>query len=328
MEQIKEFDIHDQTIDMKLAKGFQINDYQMQLIHKDEKMLCMRRDKRLKNRITFDIRCLCSLEDYLKDTILDEIPFIRLLIAILEDIQHIQKQYYICIKKETVFFSQEGHVKFLVLPLVKNEYDPIDMEIKGFLIDIVKEVQLKEGNEILGILVKHLKSSIFHTTSLLQDLHVHNPAIPKMSLWNKLFHRDDEDETLSYPLPNMQHKAIDVKRDFYVEEIVEEQQQTMMLFEEVKSIAMLQTENKQFEIDKETFTIGRNALNDCYLAIPSVSNKHAVILREQEGYYLKDLHSSNATYINGKKLEPMQKCLLHDRDQVTFANTTFDFHEY
>ncbi len=53
----------------------------------------------------------------------------------------------------------------------------------------------------------------------------------------------------------------------------------------------------------ETIVIGRSSI-DCEFLIddPSVSRRHAEILIEQEGVFIRDLNSSNGTRINGQRI--------------------------
>jgi pSer/pThr/pTyr-binding forkhead associated (FHA) protein len=47
-----------------------------------------------------------------------------------------------------------------------------------------------------------------------------------------------------------------------------------------------------------------------------VSRLHALITREQDGYYVMDLESLNETLLNGARLHPGQNYRLRDGDQL------------
>ena len=47
-----------------------------------------------------------------------------------------------------------------------------------------------------------------------------------------------------------------------------------------------------------------------------VSRTHALISREQDGYYVVDLGSRNETLLNGARLHPGQSYRLHHGDQL------------
>jgi pSer/pThr/pTyr-binding forkhead associated (FHA) protein len=59
---------------------------------------------------------------------------------------------------------------------------------------------------------------------------------------------------------------------------------------------------KEFELDKETFTIGRKPENDIRINSIAVSGKHAKILTILKNSYIEDLGSTNGTIIAGKKI--------------------------
>ena len=55
-------------------------------------------------------------------------------------------------------------------------------------------------------------------------------------------------------------------------------------------------------VDQPVTTIGRDPTVDICIPHESVSRRHAQIVRQQSGYFLSDLDSSNGTYQNGERL--------------------------
>ena len=51
-----------------------------------------------------------------------------------------------------------------------------------------------------------------------------------------------------------------------------------------------------------TTTLGRQSSNDVVVAETGVSRKHAEIVQEEGGYYLRDLSTTNGTFVNRKKI--------------------------
>jgi hypothetical protein len=72
------------------------------------------------------------------------------------------------------------------------------------------------------------------------------------------------------------------------------------------------------------FTIGRTQENDILMNDFAISRSHAIVELRGEDYYLKDLGSSNGTYVNGKLIED-RGTLLRDGDAVRFARYDFIF---
>jgi hypothetical protein len=72
------------------------------------------------------------------------------------------------------------------------------------------------------------------------------------------------------------------------------------------------------------FTIGRTQANDILMNDYAISRAHAVVELRGESYYLKDLGSSNGTYVNGFLIDD-RGTLLADGDMVRFARYEFQF---
>ncbi len=62
-------------------------------------------------------------------------------------------------------------------------------------------------------------------------------------------------------------------------------------------------ERRSFSLSRDITVIGRR--EDCDLRIPlgDVSRKHCRLLRDNEGFHLEDLGSSNGTYHNGQRVQ-------------------------
>ena len=88
----------------------------------------------------------------------------------------------------------------------------------------------------------------------------------------------------------------------------------------LKIVMMLKnTELKTLETDKETITIGRGSDSDIQINNLGVSKKHAAITRQNGGYFIEDLKSTNGTQLNN---EPITKAALSGKDVVTIGKHT------
>ncbi len=72
-----------------------------------------------------------------------------------------------------------------------------------------------------------------------------------------------------------------------------------------------------FELTDEVVTLGRMPDNTAQIEDGSVSSHHAQLSLEGGDYRLKDLNSTNGTFVNG---QPGQDWLLQDGDKVMFGN--------
>lgn len=59
---------------------------------------------------------------------------------------------------------------------------------------------------------------------------------------------------------------------------------------------------KEYELNKETLTIGRKSTNDIRIENLAVSGNHARILTILNDSFIEDLNSTNGTYVNGDKI--------------------------
>ena len=88
----------------------------------------------------------------------------------------------------------------------------------------------------------------------------------------------------------------------------------------IKLVLKLGTkEIKTIESDKDEFAIGRNPDNDIQIDNLAVSDRHARIIRGQDGFVLQDLDSTNGTFLNEKKIG---QAILKEKDTVNIGKHT------
>lgn len=69
--------------------------------------------------------------------------------------------------------------------------------------------------------------------------------------------------------------------------------------------------------------VGRRTDCDLMLFEPSISRRHAMILRQADGYYLHDLSSQNGTFVNGKRLVAPTRLSDSDRIELDVISLVF-----
>lgn len=72
------------------------------------------------------------------------------------------------------------------------------------------------------------------------------------------------------------------------------------------------------------FSIGRTQENDLLMMDFAISRAHALVELRGDGYFLKDLGSSNGTYVNGDLIDD-RGTRLDDGDSIRFARYEFQF---
>lgn len=81
----------------------------------------------------------------------------------------------------------------------------------------------------------------------------------------------------------------------------------------------------QLEWSKPTLTIGRDGANDIIIDHPLASRRHARLEHDENGYFVRDLESTNGTYLNGDRIEGAH--ILRNQDKVWVADTEITFND-
>ena len=79
----------------------------------------------------------------------------------------------------------------------------------------------------------------------------------------------------------------------------------------------------QTEWNKSVLAIGRDNSNDIIIDHPLASRRHARLEQDENGYVVRDLESTNGTYVNGERIEGV--CPLHNQDRIWVADTEIIF---
>jgi pSer/pThr/pTyr-binding forkhead associated (FHA) protein len=78
------------------------------------------------------------------------------------------------------------------------------------------------------------------------------------------------------------------------------------------------------ELVGDSVSIGRGPLNDIVIDSPVVSVQHAMLVKTGDSFWLKDLNSTNGTYVNGSLFTYGE---LKDGDTIRFGTVTAIFAE-
>ena len=81
-----------------------------------------------------------------------------------------------------------------------------------------------------------------------------------------------------------------------------------------------------YEVTSNPFTIGKSQTCNLVIADKVVSRHHAEVVQYGDKYFIKDLSSTNGTFINGNKLMADTDVELKDGQEIIFANKKFIYH--
>lgn len=73
-------------------------------------------------------------------------------------------------------------------------------------------------------------------------------------------------------------------------------------------------ERIEFSRSQETILIGRDSLCDLAIDNSTISSQHAIIEYDMGQWWLKDLRSTNGTFLNGERVE--EPIVITDGDQI------------
>jgi len=82
-------------------------------------------------------------------------------------------------------------------------------------------------------------------------------------------------------------------------------------------------EIKEFRIGPQPITVGRGTQVDVQLPDERVSRMHFGVRLQDNQFVIKDLHSTNGTYVNGDRIADART--LADHDQVTVGASVLEF---
>ena len=82
------------------------------------------------------------------------------------------------------------------------------------------------------------------------------------------------------------------------------------------------SQTERWEIGEDPVIVGRSGQAKVNVEDEGVSRRHFLILREGDGYVIKDLNSRNGTWLEGRRVVTEK---LHDRDCILAGRTRFLF---
>jgi pSer/pThr/pTyr-binding forkhead associated (FHA) protein len=93
-----------------------------------------------------------------------------------------------------------------------------------------------------------------------------------------------------------------------------------------RGVPRLEVHDKSKALSNKAFGIGRDKHNAVIILDEKVSKFHAVITFISGEVFIRDINSTNGTFINEKRIIPNKNFQLHDKDTITLGNTELVIH--
>src|SRR5713101_3418671 len=88
-------------------------------------------------------------------------------------------------------------------------------------------------------------------------------------------------------------------------------------------ISIGSSDSSEYQLSKQTVTIGSHRSNDLVIDDSTVSRRHATITRKTGGFEIADLGSTNGTLVNGKRVRV--PVALGRGDEIKFGSARYRF---
>lgn len=80
----------------------------------------------------------------------------------------------------------------------------------------------------------------------------------------------------------------------------------------------------EYLIMEDSVSVGSGATADIMIKDSGISRLHARIMREGEMFFIKDMNSTNGTWINERRISVYEQCPIKNGDVIRFAQSSFE----
>lgn len=279
-------------------------------------------DDSQKGIIAYSVENLINLKDFLEQVTFEKKEGYLFLKKLFECAISVNRNKPVLFDPSFVFVSPYGDTfYFLVVPLVLDEWLFQKNQILSWVQYLIEHFKTTTAYEILGFMIRFSQSEEFSLPNLISGLeNVKHHYYPLKKRWS--FFKEKEGFRLKEPVSNLYYgnlhfiKTSKEEHDDNKTQLIGQTNTTKAYLKETKT-------GKMYDLVTENVLIGRLVSCDIRLPDESISLKHAMILCENERYYIKDLKSLNKTYLNDKQV--IRKMRLHNNMKLRLGTMEFTF---
>lgn len=337
-EKIKSMEILESGyLQLYLTSKTDVDDYMLKLMHEHEMALSCMQDKRAKTKFFYDVKGFVSLEVFLSLWRFSKISAIPFLWKLFDELAVLDETLPMLLQCDAIYVNTQNAYKVVVLPI--HEHHNEHNDVQAFLKEIMGKIQVVDSYEVIGYLY-HVQNLAMHS---LNDVKKALEPFMKKPNWvsplalyrRKQENQDREDENIvrcdreigrlrllqeANAIPEILPRA--KKR-----EEVKQAGDTVVLFSQKLKQAYVEDHKSHRYAIAEELLMGRGKTCDLVISDATISSRHACIRKNSSGYEIEDLHSSNQTKLNGKKLKANQSYELHHEDVISLAEIELFFYE-
>ena len=138
--------------------------------------------------------------------------------------------------------------------------------------------------------------------------------------------KQDKEMPVQMAMQPEQNQHIQPVRQKYYNEIADNEA-TVLVTPEEKGYLIRKSSGQEYLLENNSYVIGSGELADISIDSNSaVSRKHAEIGKDENGaFYIRDLNSTNGTFVGGERLTPGRTHPIGDSARIKLANEEFNF---
>lgn len=301
----------------------EIVDYQIRTINECGQSDFIKISNEKDEFLSYEVTSLIPLNTYFQNYCDVHERIKRLFISYIEALE--ESEHYllnlenIIIEEQYSFFDIEGSkIKLVYLPIKCTDFSSVHEKVKAMFLGLIfKNIDMNYigSDKSLISIIDKLQDKDF-------DIYIFKQLI---------LNNEEKKEVIEIATPWLKklfgHKTKKVLISETKQAYNAEDNRTIML-ETIETLPCLEfSENQKVTINKDRFLIGRsNQLVD--FSLPEelgLGRVHAEIVKENQCYYIIDVHTKNGTFINGSRIISQKKYEINVGDELKFANKTARF---